>query len=112
ALLNYAWPGNVRELENAIQRAIILAPGRRLRLQDLPSNLREEATLAIPDDSSRQITFEEQLSDCKVRMAVAAVRENNGNKALAARSLNISRSYLYRLIRLAESGTMLKSDLL
>jgi len=110
ALLNYAWPGNVRELENAIQRAIILAPGKRLRLQDLPSNLREEASLAIPDDNGRQTTFEEQLSDCKVRMAVAAVRENNGNKALAARSLNISRSYLYRLIRLAESGTGLKND--
>jgi len=110
ALLNYAWPGNVRELENAVQRAIILSPGKRLRLQDLPSNLREETSIAIPDDSGRQNTFEEQLSDCKVRMAVAAVRENNGNKALAARSLNISRSYLYRLIRLAESGTALKND--
>jgi hypothetical protein len=31
------------------------------------------------------------------------VRENNGNKTLAARSLCISRAYLHRLIRLAET---------
>jgi DNA-binding NtrC family response regulator len=42
------------------------------------------------------------LRDYKVKLAVAAVRENNGNKTLAARSLCISRAYLHRLIRLAE----------
>jgi hypothetical protein len=36
-----------------------------------------------------------------------AVRENNGNKTLAARSLNISRAYLHRLIRLAERDPLL-----
>jgi hypothetical protein len=31
ALQRHAWPGNVRELENVIQRAVILAAGRRRR---------------------------------------------------------------------------------
>jgi len=35
-----------------------------------------------------------------------AVRENKGNKTLAARSLCISRAYLHRLIRLAEVDPM------
>ena len=48
-------------------------------------------------------SFERQLRDYKVRLAVAAVRENNGNKTLAARSLSISRAYLHRLLRLAET---------
>src|SRR2546429_9842519 len=26
-LENYSWPGNVRELENAIERAVVIAPG-------------------------------------------------------------------------------------
>ena len=30
-LLDYAWPGNVRELRNAVERAIMLAEGRRGR---------------------------------------------------------------------------------
>ena len=48
-------------------------------------------------------SFERQLRDYKIRLAVTAVRENNGNKTLAARSLSISRAYLHRLLRLAEN---------
>jgi len=32
----YSWPGNVRQLENAIYRAVILAEGDQLRVDDLP----------------------------------------------------------------------------
>jgi DNA-binding NtrC family response regulator len=107
-LQDYHWPGNVRELENVIQRAIILAPGNMLRAEDLPRNLHEEAVTneqdCIPGGS-----FEHQLREYKIKLAETALRENNGNKTLAARSLSISRGYLHRLIRLAESESMLSS---
>jgi formate hydrogenlyase transcriptional activator len=32
ALVHYSWPGNVRELENLIERAVILSPGKELRV--------------------------------------------------------------------------------
>jgi len=32
ALANYSWPGNVRELENFIERAVLLSPGKELRI--------------------------------------------------------------------------------
>jgi formate hydrogenlyase transcriptional activator len=32
ALTNYSWPGNVRELENFIERAVLLSPGKELRV--------------------------------------------------------------------------------
>lgn len=32
ALSNYSWPGNIRELENFIERAVLLSPGRELRV--------------------------------------------------------------------------------
>jgi len=32
ALTNYAWPGNVRELENLLERAVLLSPGKELRI--------------------------------------------------------------------------------
>ena len=32
ALVNYNWPGNVRELENLIERAVLLSPGKELRV--------------------------------------------------------------------------------
>ena len=35
-LLDYAWPGNVRQLESAIERALLLAEGDEITLEDLP----------------------------------------------------------------------------
>src|SRR2546423_4370685 len=32
ALTNYNWPGNVRELENLLERAVLLSPGKELRI--------------------------------------------------------------------------------
>lgn len=40
ALVTYPWPGNVRELENAIERAVVLAPGDEIRVEDLPHAVR------------------------------------------------------------------------
>jgi DNA-binding NtrC family response regulator len=106
-LKSYSWPGNVRELENVMQRAIILAPGQSVRAEDLTLNIQEDDANELDDvvdigDYQPSGSFERQIHDYKVRLAVSAVRENNGNKTLAARSLCISRAYLHRLIRLAE----------
>jgi formate hydrogenlyase transcriptional activator len=32
ALASYSWPGNIRELENLIERAVLLSPGKELRV--------------------------------------------------------------------------------
>jgi DNA-binding NtrC family response regulator len=53
ALQAYSWPGNVRELENVLQRAIILAPGTTVRLQDL--------NLSAPDAEASR-TFEDVVN--------------------------------------------------
>lgn len=98
----YSWPGNVRELENIIQRAIIVAGGKTIQEEDLPGNLQDESLISI-EDLHPATSFERQLRDYKVKLAETAIRENNGNKTLAARSLNISRAYLHRLIRLSEN---------
>jgi len=103
-LQSYAWPGNVRELENVIQRAIIVARGDSITASDLPSNLQEENVVNIVDFMPAG-SFERQLRDYKIKLAETAIRENNGNKTLAARSLNISRAYLHRLIRNSEPDT-------
>jgi DNA-binding NtrC family response regulator len=108
-LQNYPWPGNVRELENAIQRAIILAPEMTIRPEDLPLNMHSDKVIDI-SEYNPEGTFERQLRDYKVKLAMDAVRENNGNKTLAARSLGISRAYLHRLIRLAEPELTFDQD--
>jgi formate hydrogenlyase transcriptional activator len=52
ALSNYAWPGNVRELENLIERAVLLSPGKELRVpvSELKSN--SDGTAETPSSSA------------------------------------------------------------
>jgi DNA-binding NtrC family response regulator len=104
ALQTYHWPGNVRELENVIQRAIILSNGDSITTQCLPTHILPH--VAFPGEGVLNIgdyqpgsSFESKVRDFKFNIATNAIRENNGNKTVAARALRISRAYLHRLIR-------------
>jgi DNA-binding NtrC family response regulator len=115
-LQSYSWPGNVRELENVMQRAIILAPGRTVRAADFSLSVQEDEATGFEDvvdigEYQPAGSFERQIHEYKVKLAVSAVRENNGNKTLAARRLCISRAYLHRLIRLAGSDQVYEPNL-
>jgi formate hydrogenlyase transcriptional activator len=55
ALSSYSWPGNIRELENFIERAVLLSPGKELRVPI--SELKPVASAAEPGaDSSSPST--------------------------------------------------------
>jgi DNA-binding NtrC family response regulator len=86
ALTEFDWPGNARELKNVIERAVVLAKGERLEIQDLPSKLRAGPPAAQPVQSllaSERQLIERVLAEC------------NWNKYQAAKRLGISRSTLY-----------------
>jgi DNA-binding NtrC family response regulator len=108
-LQSYSWPGNVRELENVIQRAIIVASSESICEKDLPLNIQSESVVNIGDYQPTN-SFERQLRNYKVKLATSAVRDNHGNKTVAARSLNISRAYLHRLLRLAEQDPLIEQE--
>jgi DNA-binding NtrC family response regulator len=104
----YDWPGNVRELENAIQSSIVRADSDVIQPGDLPEQFQRTrrgvadgfANIEFIDGGS----FERMLRDFKYRIAIKALENCNGNKTLAARSLDISRAYLHRLIRSQEDS--------
>jgi DNA-binding NtrC family response regulator len=99
-LMEYDWPGNIRELENAIARGVIVTQGRCIVPQDLPESLRlEEDVVCIEQPIAAMNSFEDQMREYKIKLANRAILECNGNKTLAARSLQISRAYLHRLLR-------------
>jgi DNA-binding NtrC family response regulator len=106
-LCDYAWPGNIRELENVIQSAIVLADDTTIAPSNLSAELRQNDSKVLTD--ARWSSFEDQLRDYKVKLAMEAIKECHGNKTLAAQSLDISRTYLHRLIREpGEDGPALK----
>jgi formate hydrogenlyase transcriptional activator len=54
ALTHYSWPGNVRELENMIERAVLLSPGKELRVP--LSELKSSALAASAAEPSSSFT--------------------------------------------------------
>jgi formate hydrogenlyase transcriptional activator len=52
ALTHYSWPGNVRELENLIERAVLLSPGKELRIPFAELKSPALAAMAGADPSS------------------------------------------------------------
>ncbi|MDE3018285.1 MAG: sigma-54-dependent Fis family transcriptional regulator [Nitrospirota bacterium] len=98
SLLRYPWPGNVRELEHVIERAVTLASHTVLSVDDLPPEVRE-----APQPSSRPkglLTQPESasLSERERAHVLAVLKSANGNRAIAAKQLGISRWALLRLL--------------
>lgn len=103
----YSWPGNVRELENVIQRAIIVSRDETIHGEDLLPEIAENDSVANIGDYQAAGSFERLIRDYKIHLAASAVRDHQGNKTMAARSLQISRAYLHRLLRLADQNSFL-----
>ena len=93
ALLNYGWPGNVRELEHAIERAVILARGRTLGLEDLPPEIVEAR------DAPSRPGADLRLASHTRAMVVEALRRTGGSRKEAASALGVSTVTLWRMMR-------------
>ena len=89
ALLAYAWPGNVRELRNAMERAVILVPARRLGVDALPERI------AAHVHASPQVGGEFSIDQIE-REHIERVVSRAPTLDDAARILGIDASTLYR----------------
>jgi two-component system response regulator HydG len=93
-LLRYEWPGNVRELENAMERAVALARGSRLELEDLA----EEVRRAIPRPAATGGKVR-PLDEVEKEYILAALELNGGNQTHTAEQLRIGAATLYRRLK-------------
>jgi PAS domain S-box-containing protein len=74
----YSWPGNVRELKNVIERAVILSPGKALRLDLSMPGLKfddEEAVVEVPRDD--EVLTERAMRDLQKANLVKALEQTN-----------------------------------
>jgi len=100
-LLVYAWPGNVRELQNAIERAVALARGDQLVVEDLPERVRayKRSHVVVAADSAAELVT---LAEVERRYIEQVMDSLNGNKTEAARVLGVGRKTLYRKLETYE----------
>jgi PAS domain S-box-containing protein len=96
ALLNYSWPGNVRELENAVERLIVTAPGQRIGLDDLPSNISEGQNNNRPMVIVRGILpLKKAILEVEKQLLDKAM-ERYGSAYKAAKILDVNQSTISR----------------
>jgi two-component system response regulator FlrC len=110
-LMQHHWPGNVRELENVIQRAMILAMGSIIEIEDL--NLPRVEAILEPVGEPVHDQIESGGDDSQLDMKslekahiIETLNAVNGSRKLAVKRLGISeRTLRYKLqqYRLAET---------
>ena len=90
ALVEHSWPGNVRELDHAIERGVLMAQGKAVRLSDLSLKAGRDASARLDDMS---------LEEVEASLVKKAMARYDGNVSHAARALGLSRSALYRRLQ-------------
>ena len=101
ALESYAWPGNVRELRNVIERAVVLATGSMIAIEDLTDRVRgarpttaepaaREPEPREPEPAADEPTdYKEHVRRYEAELILRALHKAGGNQTEAARALNL-----------------------
>lgn len=95
-LVNYDWEGNIRELKNIIERIVILVKNNKAKKIDmnfLPRSIIESSKVKIQYEEVFDLN--EIIHRAEKEAIINAMKISNGNKAKAAKLLNIPRSTLY-----------------
>jgi two-component system response regulator AtoC len=90
ALTELSWKGNVRELENALTRAVILAKGDVILMENLPLEAEERKLF------SRELVSLDEIEKEYIQYVLATVK---GSKTRASQVLKISRPTLDKKIK-------------
>ncbi len=93
-----SWPGNIRELRNAVERALILAPGKLVAAADVDRLLPPADGGAGPFEPGRPHTFETFKQEAEKNFLAQQLREHDWNVSETARALKMPRSNLYKKI--------------
>jgi DNA-binding NtrC family response regulator len=95
-LVDYDYPGNIRELSNFIERAVALAHGKTLDIEDLPQNLGSLSVRVFkPERAATPTTLREQETE----HILHALKMADGNRTQAAKILGIDRVSLWRKLK-------------
>jgi len=78
-LKTYSWPGNVRELKNVIERAVILSPGKSLRLELSIPGLKNGGSAVVESTPTpkNEVLTEQAMRDFQKSNMVRALEEAN-----------------------------------
>jgi DNA-binding NtrC family response regulator len=105
----YSWPGNVRELENAIERAVVIAPSDEISKECLRAEIADPqtataishdgASFAAVQDIGRGINFYDEVRRFEIDLIRRALEQTGGHQSRAARLLGMNATTLNSKIK-------------
>jgi two-component system response regulator AtoC len=98
-MLEYSWPGNVRELENAIERAMILAQGKKIEADCLPSEVLGTRPPWKKDFWGDEYSIKKASRIMEEELIRKALKKTGGNRSHAVKILEISHPALLTKIK-------------
>ncbi|MAU69428.1 MAG: nitrogen regulation protein NR(I) [Gammaproteobacteria bacterium] len=113
-LMKYDWPGNVRQLENVCYWLTLMSPSQNVKVQDLPTEVKEFEITDIPSSSwedgmqnwlkNVSMNIESGLSEIAItkieKMLIrTALERSNGKKNDAAQILGWGRNTLSKKMK-------------
>lgn len=98
----YCWPGNVRELENLLEQAINWSDDQIIDVCNIPVRPWEVEDHKTIGDINKP--FRNVVEETEKELILNALEKTNGNKARAARVLNMQRSVLYKKLEKLKTG--------
>ncbi|NII23995.1 sigma-54-dependent Fis family transcriptional regulator [Pseudoflavitalea sp. X16] len=96
-LQRHNWKGNIRELKNTMERAVILADGPQLTVENLPVELQHNTNAMTNGEADHSLSAFSLASMEKLHIQ-RVLNHTKGNKTETARLLNIGLTTLYRKI--------------
>lgn len=98
-LVKYHWPGNVRELENTIERAVILAEGKKIGPEHLAIRLQRTSDIQLREGAGlKEIGAHAQMTAEKATI-LRVLKQVRGNKRKCAEILKIDYTTLFDKIK-------------
>lgn len=102
SLQHYDWPGNVRELENVLERAAVLSRGKLIDSTHLPQEIVSPRT-PLPVSENRTppeaVSLPQAIEQLEREFIAKALTQTDGNKAKAARLLDLSERALWYKVK-------------
>ncbi len=95
----YHWPGNVRELENTIERAVILAEGKKITPDHLAIRLRRDDEIRLREGAGLKEIGAAAQARAEKATIIRILKQVRGNKRKAARTLKIDYTTLFDKIK-------------
>lgn len=98
-LQEHNWPGNIRELHNAVERAMNMATGDKLTVENFDGYLKRNATNSNNHEIKGQKLIESVKNNAEKELIVNLLKRFGNNKSKVAEYLQIDRSLLYQKMK-------------